>query len=279
MTIRKFKPYTHSMRFTETNAHSEVTKRAPEKSLVFGHSKTGARNNQGATTMWTKGGGHKRRLRVIDFRRGDKAGVPAVVAAIQYDPNRTAHLALLHYKDGEKRYVLAPAGLEVGTEVFTGSGVELKVGNCLPLAEVPVGAIVHSIELKPGKGAQLVRGAGTGAQIMGKDDKQVLVRLPSSVMRYVPAVALATMGQVGNLDHSNQTGGKAGRTRWKGRKPIVRATAMNPIDHPMGGGEGRGKGNHPMTPWGRPSKGYKTRQRRKPTNRFIVRRKNNQVLR
>ena len=279
MTIRKYKPYTASMRFTQTNAHSEVTKRTPEKSLTVGLHKSGGRNNSGRTTMWTMAGGHKRKYRLIDFRRKDKVGIPAKVASIEYDPNRSAHIALLHYADGEKRYILAPLNIQVGDTIMSGSGSEIKVGNALPIREMPVGTIVHAIELKPGKGAQVCRGAGTGAQIMGKDEKYALLRLPSSEMRYFPLDSMATIGQVGNIDHNKVQIGKAGRSRWLGVRPSVRGMAMNPVDHPHGGGEGRGKGNHPQTPWGKPTKGYKTRQRKKGSNRMIVRRKNRQVLR
>lgn len=249
----------------------EITRTSPEKKLTKGISKNGGRNANGRITKRRTGGGHKRRYREIDFKRL-KDGVPAKVAAIEYDPNRSARIALLHYADGDKRYIPAPIGLEVGAEVQSGEGADIKVGNALPLTAIPVGTMVHCVELKPGRGAQMVRGAGASAQLMAKEGKYVHIRLPSGEVRLVSPGCRATIGEVGNVTHENLTGGKAGRSRWQGRRPKVRGTAMNPVDHPHGGGEGKTTaGRHPVTPWGVPTIGYRTRKKGKESDRFIVR--------
>jgi large subunit ribosomal protein L2 len=252
----------------------EITKKKPEKSLTEFHIRTGGRNTDGRTTVRFRGGGHKRLYRIIDFRR-DKIGIPARVAAIEYDPNRSARIALLRYADGEKRYILAPVGLKVGDTVQSGPDAEVRPGNALPLANMPLGTTIHNIELKSGKGGQLIRSAGGFAQVMGRDGDYVQVRLKSGEMRKVLAACMATVGQVGNLDHENITVGKAGRARWKGWLPHVRGVAMNPVDHPHGGGEGKsGQGNpHPVSPWGLPTKGYKTRNNKRTEKFRIARRK------
>jgi large subunit ribosomal protein L2 len=272
MALRSFKPTSPGIRFKTVLDFAEITKVRPEKSLTHGIPRSGGRNNEGHETVRFRGGGHKRLYRIIDFKR-DKRNVPAKVAAIEYDPNRSARIALLHYADGEKRYILAPLGLSVGDKVIAAEKAEILPGNALPLANIPVGAMVHNVELKPGHGGQLVRAAGAAAQVMAKEGKYVTLRLPSGEMRLVLASCWATVGQVGNLDHINVSIGKAGRSRWLGRRPHVRGTAMNPVDHPHGGGEGRTKGGrHPVSPWGQPTKGYKTR-RNKRTDRFIVKRR------
>ncbi len=273
MGIKRFKPYTPSRRFMTVSDFSEITKTEPEKSLTVGFVRGTGRNNQGRITCRHKGGGHKRRYRFIDFRR-NKIGVPARVAAIEYDPNRSARIALLVYADGEKRYILWPEGLKVGDTVVAGPDAEIKVGNALPLRNIPVGTIVHNVELKPGKGGQLARAAGSFAQIMGKVGDYAQLRLPSGELRLVHLDCMATIGQVGNLDHENIVLGKAGRSRWLGIRPTVRGTAMNPVDHPHGGGEGRTFGKHPVTPWGQPTKGYKTRRAKKYSDKFIIKRRN-----
>jgi large subunit ribosomal protein L2 len=274
MPTKKYRPYTPSRRFMTTSDFGEVTKREPEKSLLAPISKSGGRNNKGRITSRFRGGGHKRRYRIIDFKRRDKEGVPAKVAGVEYDPNRTANIALLHYVDGEKRYVLAPDKLVVGSHIVAGPDAEPVVGNALPLRFVPVGAVVHSLELIPGKGAQLARSAGTGVQIQGRDGLYVTVRLPSGELRRVHGECYATIGTVGNAEHKNIVLGKAGRTRWVGRKPHVRGRAMNPVDHPHGGGEGRSTGGRPpVSPWGQQAKGFKTRDKNKGSSRFIVRRR------
>ena len=273
MGIKRFKPYTPSRRFMTVSDFAEITKTEPEKSLTVGFVRGTGRNNQGRITCRHKGGGHKRRYRIIDFRR-DKIGVPAKVAAIEYDPNRSARIALLVYADGEKRYILWPEGLKVGDTVVAGPDAEIKVGNALPLRNIPVGTIVHNVELKPGKGGQLARAAGSFAQLMGKVGDYAQLRLPSGELRLVHLDCMATIGQVGNLDHENIVIGKAGRSRWLGIRPTVRGTAMNPVDHPHGGGEGRTFGKHPVTPWGQPTKGYKTRRSKKYSDRFIIKRRN-----
>jgi len=233
--------------------------------------KSGGRNNRGRVTSFQRGGGHKRRYRIIDFRR-EKDGVAAKVATIEYDPNRSARIALLHYIDGEKRYILAPVGLSVGDMVMSGEGADIKPGNSLPLRHIPLGTMIHNIELKIGKGGQLVRGAGAAAQLMAKEGAYASIKLPSGEVRLIHQRCRATIGQVGNVDHENVSLGKAGRSRWLGRRPHVRGTAMNPVDHPMGGGEGRGKGNHPQSPWGVLAKGYKTR-RNVSTDKYILQRR------
>ena len=273
MGIKTYKPTSPGIRFVTTLTFDEITKTEPEKSLVVPLKKTGARNFMGRITVRHRGGGHKRLYRIIDFKR-DKDGIPAKVAAIEYDPNRSANIALLHYLDGEKRYILAPNDLKVGDMVVSGPGVEIRVGNALPLKDIPLGTYVHNIELKPGAGGQLARSAGTYAQVMAKEGRYVHLRLPSGEVRMVFEECKATIGQVGNLDHENITIGKAGRSRWLGRRPKVRGVAMNPVDHPHGGGEGKTSGGrHPVTPWGVPTKGYKTRRRKKPSDKFIVKRR------
>ncbi len=274
MPVKKFKPYTPSRRFMTVADFSEITKTEPEKSLVEPLKKTGGRNNQGRITIRFRGGGHKRLYRIIDFKRRDKEGIPAKVAAIEYDPNRSARIALLHYADGEKRYIIAPEGLKPGMTVVSGPEAPIEVGNALPLRFIPVGTTVHAVELEPGKGAQLARSAGTAAQIQGREGDYVVLRLPSGELRKIHAECYATIGVVGNADHKNIVLGKAGRSRWLGRKPHVRGAAMNPVDHPHGGGEGRApRGRPPASPWGWQTKGRKTRKKRKPSDRFIIARR------
>ncbi len=272
MPLRKYKPTSPGRRGMTVAEFTEVTKRKPERSLVSGLRKSGGRNNLGRITSFQRGGGHKRRYRKIDFKR-DKRGIPARVAAIEYDPNRSARLALLYYADGEKRYILAPVGLSVGDRVESGDAVEIQPGNTLPLATIPLGTILHNIELKPGKGGQLVRAAGGSARLMAREGKYAQIKLPSSETRKILTRCLATVGQVGNLDHENISFGKAGRSRWLGKRPTVRGVAMNPVDHPHGGGEGRTSGGrHPVTPWGVPTKGHKTRRNRS-SDKYIVKRR------
>jgi large subunit ribosomal protein L2 len=272
MALKSFKPTSPGVRFMTRLDFAEVTKKRPEKPLTRGISKSGGRNNEGHQTLRFRGGGHKRLYRSIDFRR-NKRDIPARVASIEYDPNRSARIALLVYADGEKRYILAPDGLAVGATLVAAEKAEIIPGNALPLKSIPLGALVHNVEMKPGHGGQMVRAAGSGAQLMAKEGKYVTLRLPSGEMRMVLAACWATVGQVGNVDHSNVSIGKAGRVRWAGRRPHVRGTAMNPVDHPHGGGEGKTNGGrHPVSPWGQPTKGYKTR-RNKRTTRFIVKRR------
>jgi large subunit ribosomal protein L2 len=274
MPTKKYRPYTPSRRFMTTSDFGEVTKSEPEKSLLAPISKSGGRNNRGRITSRFRGGGHKRRYRIIDFRRRDKAGIPATVAGIEYDPNRSANIALLHYHDGEKRYVIAPEKLQVGSVIVSGPEAEPVVGNAMPLRFVPVGSVVHAIEMVPGKGAQLARSAGTGVQIQGRDGAYVTLRLPSGELRRVHGECYATLGSVGNAEHKNIVLGKAGRKRWLGRKPHNRGRSMNPVDHPHGGGEGRSTGGRPpVSPWGQQAKGFKTRDKKKISSRFIVRRR------
>jgi large subunit ribosomal protein L2 len=273
MGIRQIRPINSSSRFQSRSTFEEVTAARPQKRLTSGKAKTGGRNNKGQLTSWWRGGGHKRRYRAIDFKR-DKHGVPATVAAIEYDPNRSARIALLHYADGEKRYILAPLGLNVGATVAAGDGVEVNVGNALPLRRIPLGTAVHNLELRRGKGGQLVRSAGAGAQLMAKEGEYAQVKLPSGEVRRIHIDCYATVGQVGNLDHENVSFGKAGRKRWLGKKPHNRGVSMNPVDHPMGGGEGKTSGGrHPVSPWGWKTKGYKTRNNKR-TDSMIVRRRN-----
>jgi len=272
MGIKKFRPMTPGTRQRQGSDFADITRDTPERSLLAPLKKTGGRNNHGRTTAYQRGGGHKRRYRVIDFRR-DKVGVPGRVASVEYDPNRSARIALIHYADGEKRYILAPHGLVVGAQVVTDDKADIQPGNAMHLHSVPLGTWVHNIEMQIGKGGQLCRSAGSYAQVMAKEGTLVLLRLPSGELRQVHHNCRATIGQVGNLEHENQVIGKAGRSRWLGRRPIVRGTAMNPVDHPHGGGEGRSKGRHPVTPWGKPTKGYKTRARKKPSNKLIVKRR------
>src|SRR6266404_1645071 len=266
-----YKPTSPGRRFRSGFDFAEITRDHPEPSLLAPIRKSGGRNNNGRITLRHRGGGHKRRYRVIDFRR-DKENIAARVASIEYDPNRSARLALLHYVDGEKRYILAPVGLRVGDRVAAGPEADIRPGNCLPLRAIPLGTMIHNIELRAGKGGQMVRSAGGAAQLMAKEGEYALVKLPSGEQRLVRIECRATVGQVGNLEHENISIGKAGRTRWLGRRSRVRGIAMNPVDHPHGGGEGRSKGNHPQTPWGMPTKGYKTRHNKR-TNRFIVMRR------
>ena len=273
MGLKKYKPVTPSMRFTIGADFVEVTKDKPERSLVVAMKSRAGRNCHGRITVRHRGGGHKRKHRMIDFKR-DKYGIPAKVAAIEYDPGRSARIALLYYADGEKRYILAPLGLEVGQKIISGPEAEPLVGNCLPLAKIPFGLPVHNIELTPGQGGQVVRGAGQIAQLMAREGGFANVRLPSGEIRRISVNCMATVGQVGNLDYSSLSIGKAGRKRWKGIRPTVRGVAMNPVDHPMGGGEGRTSGGgHPVSPWGQLSKGKKTRHKRKTSSRFIVSRR------
>jgi large subunit ribosomal protein L2 len=271
MAVRTRKPTSAGRRFATVVSFDEITKLRPEKALVVTKKRTGGRNSQGRITTRHIGGGHKRMIRLVDFKR-EKLGVPAKVAAIEYDPNRSARIALLYYRDGEKRYIIAPLGLKPGDTVMSGPSADILPGNALPLKTIPAGTTIHNIELQPGKGGQLCRSAGVGAQLVAKEGAMAHVKLPSGEIRLIHQTCMATIGQVGNLDHENVTIGKAGRTRWRGVRPTVRGTAMNPVDHPMGGGEGRGKGNHPMTPWGKPTKGAKTR-RRQPSDRYIVARR------
>ncbi|MFD2617380.1 50S ribosomal protein L2 [Terrilactibacillus laevilacticus] len=274
MPIKKYKPTSNGRRNMSSLDFAEITTNKPEKSLVTGLSKKAGRNNQGKLTVRHQGGGHKRKYRIIDFKR-NKDGIPGRVATIEYDPNRTANIALINYADGEKRYILAPKGIKVGTPIMSGVDADIKVGNALPLKNIPVGTIIHNIELKPGNGGQLVRSAGAEAQILGKEGKYVLVRLGSGEVRMILETCRATIGQVGNLEHELVSVGKAGRSRWLGKRPTVRGSVMNPNDHPHGGGEGRAPigRKSPMSPWGKPTLGYKTRKRNKPSDKFIVRRR------
>jgi large subunit ribosomal protein L2 len=275
MPVRKLKPTSPGRRFQTVSTFDDVTEKArqPERSLVEGLNKKAGRNNNGRVTSRRRGGGHKRRYRLVDFKR-DKHGVPAKVAVVEYDPGRSARIALLHYADGEKRYILAPLGLQAGDSVLSGEGADIKPGNALTLGKIPVGALVHNIELAPGKGGQFCRAAGTYAQLVAKEGKYALLRLPSGEVRNVLASCMATVGQVGNIHHENISLGKAGRNRWRGRRPKVRGVAMNPIDHPLGGGEGKSSGGrHPCTPWGKPTKGYKTRDPKKASGKLIVKRR------
>ncbi len=273
MAIRKLKPNTPGTRFMSVSTFEEVSKNKPEKSLLVPVPKSGGRNNHGRITTRFRGGGHKRMYRIIDFKR-IKDGIPAKVSAIEYDPNRTCRIALLQYADGEKSYILAPNGLKVGDSVISGTGIDIKVGNTLPLKELPLGSFIHNVELKPGKGGQLGRSAGTAIQLMAKDGDMVQIKLPSGEVRAVRSDCRATYGVVGNSEHENLSLGKAGRTRWKGRRPHVRGVAMNPVDHPMGGGEGKTSGGgHPVSPWGQKAKGLKTRKHKKESNKFIIKRR------
>lgn len=272
MPIRHYKPTSPGRRFQTVSTFEEITTTTPERRLLRPIKKTGGRNNYGRITSRHRGGGHKRRYRIIDFKR-TKDGVPAKVASIEYDPNRSARVALLHYVDGEKAYILAPAGLQVGDTIMSGSQAEIRPGNAMALQDIPLGMTIHNIEIHPGKGGQLARSAGTSAQLMAREGKYAQLRLTSGEMRLVLSVCRATIGQVGNTDHENISVGKAGRTRWLGKRPHVRGVAMNPVDHPHGGGEGKTSGGrHPVTPWGVPTKGYKTR-RNKRTGKLIVRRR------
>ena len=275
MAVKKFRPVTPTLRYKTVNSFEEVTRDKPEKSLLSGAvAKSGGRNSQGRMTMRRRGGGHKRRYRIIDFKR-NKLGVPGRVDSIQYDPNRSAFIALIIYADGEKRYIIAPLGLRVGVRISSGPDAPIQVGNALALANIPLGATLLNVELNPGRGGQLARSAGAEVQLLGRDGGRAQLRLPSGETREVLVQCMATLGQVGNIEHANVVIGKAGRSRWLGRRPKVRGVVMNPVDHPHGGGEGKSSGGrHPVTPWGKPTKGYKTRKRKNQSNKWIIRRRN-----
>lgn len=274
MALKKYKPVSPGRRFASASDFSVLTKKEPEKSLTVSISKTGGRNNNGRITRRHSGGGHKRLYRLIDFKR-NKDNIPAKVMSIEYDPNRSSRIALLQYADGEKRYIIAPSELKIGSTILSGENVDIVAGNCLPIKSIPVGTIVHNIELRPGKGAEMARSAGSAAQVLAKEEKYAQIKLPSSEVRMVDVNCRACIGQVGNQDHGIINIGKAGRNRWLGIRPSVRGTAMNPHDHPHGGGEGKNKtsGRNPVTPWGKPTLGYKTRIKNKASSKFIVRRK------
>lgn len=273
MAIRKLKPTSAGRRAQTVLTFDEITRTTPEKSLTKGLTKKSGRNHFGRITSRRRGGGNKSLYRLIDFKR-NKLDVPAKIASIEYDPNRSARIALLHYADGEKRYILCPVGVSVGDQILAGEKADIKPGNALPLSRIPLGTLVHNIELYPGRGGQMVRSAGAYAQVIAKEDKYALLRLPSGEVRKVLAVNSATVGQVGNIEHENVSIGKAGRNRWLGKRPKVRGVAMNPVDHPLGGGEGRSSGGrHPVTPWGKPTKGYKTRSPKKASSKLIVKRR------
>ena len=269
MAVRKLRPITPGQRFRTAPVFDEITKDSPEKSLLRTHKRSGGRNNTGKMTMRYLGGGHKKRLREIDFKR-NKYGIPAIVKAIEYDPNRSARIALLYYKDGAKSYILAPEGLKIGMELVSGEDITPDLGNCLPLAKIPLGTIVHNIEIRPGSGAAIARSAGSYAQLLAREGKYATIKTPSGEMRMVLAKCFATIGSVGNSDHMNERLGKAGRNRWLGRRPRVRGVVMNPVDHPMGGGEGRSSGGHPRSRTGLYAKGFKTRNKKKYSNRLII---------
>ncbi len=272
MSVRKLKPITPAQRFRVVNGFDAITTDKPEKSLLAPKKRTGGRNSQGKMTIRYKGGGHKKRYRIIDFKR-DKQGIPATVATIEYDPNRTAFIALLNYQDGEKRYIIAQNGLQVGQNIVSGSNVAPEIGNAMPLSDIPLGTIISCIELRPGQGAVMARSAGAFAQLMARDGKFATVKLPSGEVRMVLVNCVATIGAVSNSDHQLIVGGKAGRTRWLGRRPRTRPVAMNPVDHPMGGGEGRSSGGHPRSRKGLPAKGFRTRSKTKSSNKYIVERR------
>ena len=272
MAVRKLKPITPGQRFRVVNQFAEVTTDKPEKSLLAPKKKTGGRNKKGRITAPHRGGGHKQKYRIIDFKR-NKTGIPATVKTIEYDPNRSAFIALVVYADGEKRYILAPNGLQVGQTIISGDNVAPETGNALPLKSIPLGTIIHNIELKPGKGGQIARSAGTFAQLMARDGKYATIKLPSGETRLVLSEAYATIGVVSNSDHQLEVSGKAGRSRWLGRRPRTRPVAMNPVDHPMGGGEGRASGGHPRSRKGIPAKGYRTRSKKKYSNKYIIERR------
>lgn len=273
MAIKKLKPVTPGTRFRSNASFDEITKSTPEKSLTVALKKSGGRNNHGRITTRFRGGGHKRRYRLIDFKR-DKHGVPAKVFSIEYDPNRSCRIALLHYADGEKRYILAPDGLKAGDSVISGAGSDIQIGNALPLKDMPLGSFLHNVEMKPGKGGQLARSAGAAIQLMAKEGNFAQLKMPSGEIRLVRIECMATYGSVGNSEQENISLGKAGRTRWLGKRPHVRGVVMNPVDHPMGGGEGKTSGGgHPVSPWGQKAKGLKTRKRKKESNKFIIKRR------
>ncbi len=274
MAVKTYKPTSPARRTMTTSTFEEITKKEPERSLLASLKADAGRNNKGRVTVRHRGGGHRRLYRIIDFKR-DKDGVPAKVAAIEYDPNRSARIALLHYADGEKRYIIAPVGLEVGHTVQSGADADIKPGNALPLRNIPLGSFVHNIEMKPGKGGQLARAAGAAAQLMAKEGDYALLRMPSGEQRLIHLDCRATIGQVGNVEHENISLGKAGRSRWLGRRPAVRGVVMNPVDHPHGGGEGKSPigRKSPVTPWGKPALGYRTRKKAKPSDKYIVKRR------
>lgn len=273
MALKKFKPTTSSRRFMTVSSFEEITTNKPYKPLLRPIKKSGGRNNKGRISVRRRGGGHKRMYRIIDFKR-DKRGVPAAVSTIEYDPNRSARIALLTYADGEKRYMLAPVGLKVGMKVQSGPDAEVAVGNMLPLAKIPPGTIVHNVEMVAGRGGQIARSAGTGVQVVGKEGKYAQLKMPSGEVRMVRLECSATVGQVGNVEHGGISLGKAGRSRWLGRRPKVRGVVMNPVDHPHGGGEGKSSGGrHPVTPWGVPTKGHKTRDKKKRSNKYIMKKR------
>jgi len=269
MALKKFKPTTAGQRYKVISAFDDITTNTPEKSLISGKSKSGGRNNDGKMTMRYMGGGHKQKYRIIDFKR-DKEGIPATVKSIEYDPNRTARIALVVYADGEKRYIIAPHGLKVGQQVVAGKGVSPDLGNTMFLSEIPFGTVIHNIELRPGQGVKMARSAGSYAQLMSRDGKFAIVKMPSGETRMILQTCKATIGMVSNGDHSLERSGKAGRSRWQGRRPRVRGVVMNPVDHPMGGGEGRSSGGHPRSRKGLPAKGYKTRSKTKASNKYII---------
>ena len=269
MALKKFKPTTSSQRFKVISAFEEITSSTPEKKLLSSKKSTGGRNNSGKMTMRYLGGGHKKRFRVIDFKR-DKEGIPATVKSVEYDPNRSARIALLYYADGEKRYIVAPHGIKVGQEVVSGKGVSPDIGNALYLSEIPFGTIIHNVELRPGQGAKMARSAGSYAQLMTREGKFAILKMPSGETRMILQTCKATVGMVSNIDHSLEVSGKAGRSRWLGRRPRTRGVAMNPVDHPMGGGEGRASGGHPRSRKGLPAKGFRTRPKKKASNKYII---------
>jgi len=272
MSIKQFKPYTHARRFMSIQERSDITTDVPERSLLKPLRKSGGRNNRGRITMRHIGGGHRRLYRLIDFKR-NKTGVQGKIATIEYDPNRNARIALVHYSDGEKRYILAPKDLKVGNIIVSGPEADITPGNALKIKDIPIGTVIHNLELEPGRGAKLVRAAGTSAQLMAKEGKYAFVRMPSGELRLILQECMASIGQVGNEDFENISLGKAGKNRWLGKRPTVRGMVMNPVDHPMGGGEGKSKGRkHPVSPWGTPAKGYRTRKK-KPSDKLIIRRR------
>jgi len=272
MALKKYKPTTPGQRFKVISAFDDITADVPEKSLLTASRKSGGRNNEGRMTMRYLGGGHKQMYRIIDFKR-DKENIPAIVKTVEYDPNRTSRIALVVYNDGEKRYIVAPHGLKVGQTILSGKGVPPEIGNALYLSEIPFGTVIHNVELRPGQGAKLVRSAGSHAQLMSRDGKFAILKMPSGETRMILQTCKATVGMVSNIDHNLESFGKAGRTRWLGRRPRNRGVAMNPVDHPMGGGEGRASGGHPRSRKGTPSKGFKTRARKKQSNKYIIERR------
>ena len=275
MAVKRYKPTSPARRLMTVADYGQISKEKPHRALLEDQRKSGGRNNAGKITVRHIGGGNKRKYRIIDFKR-NKDGIPATVKSIQYDPNRSAYIALLAYADGEKRYILAPVGLNVGDKVVSGAGADIKVGNALPLTDIPVGTVIHNIEMKPGRGGQIARGAGASAQLMAREGDYATIKMPSGEMRLIPAVCRATIGQVGNLEHEIVRIGKAGKTRHLGTRPTVRGSVMNPNDHPHGGGEGKSPVGHagPETPWGKPALGYKTRKKKNPTSKFILKRIN-----